>query len=307
MPTENGNTGHETLSIHLGQDNTREQRAPALIQDNLGDTLLAQGNPADALNAYRAALAIRERAATADPADMSLQRDITVTHIKIGDALSAKRHFGALKAYRDALAIIKRLTAADPTNAGWQRDLAVSHLKIGDTHLAQNNPVGALKAYRESRAISERLASADPDNMGAQYDLSLALVRTAGILRTRRDTADALNAYRDALALSKRVIAADPRNAGAQRNIAFIHIGMAQIAIKNKSSGMVSLAKARMRMFAMKRRGMLTPSDEICLTGQLDSIAHSQERREEGEGWHESGEGYADPGDSGAGDGGDGE
>ena len=282
---------------------------PPPNQDDLSDALLVQGNPTDALKAYRDALAIRGRAAIVDPTNLGLQHDLVINHIQIGNALHAQSPFGALKAYRDALAIAKRLTAADPSNADWQRDLAVSHLKIGDTLLTQGNPVGALKAYKESHAISERLAVADPNDMGAQHDLSLALVKIADILRTQKDTTDALKAYKDALALSKRVIAADPRNAEAHHNIALIHIGMARIAVKNKTSGTMSLAKARMRMFAMKRRGMLTPSDEICLTAQLDAIAHSRERQEErdGEGWHESGEGYAAPDDSGSGDCGDGD
>ncbi len=80
-----------------------------------------------ALNAYRESLGVRERLAAADPSNAGWQRDLSVSHNKIGDVLLAQGDLqGALNAYRESLGVAERLAAADPSNAGWQRDLSVS-------------------------------------------------------------------------------------------------------------------------------------------------------------------------------------
>jgi hypothetical protein len=62
---------------------------------------------------------------------MEWQRDLSVSHIKVGDVLVAQGNLpGALEAFRRSLAMAERLAAADPGNMEWQRDLAVSHYKL---------------------------------------------------------------------------------------------------------------------------------------------------------------------------------
>jgi len=99
----------------------------------VGHVLVAQGDAAGALKAYRDSLAIAQRLAAADPTNAAWQRDLSVSHEKVGDVLVAQGDAaGALKAYRDSLAIRQRLAAADPTNAAWQRDMWVSCFRIAD-------------------------------------------------------------------------------------------------------------------------------------------------------------------------------
>ena len=52
-------------------------------------TCSAQGDLSAALSAYRASLAIRERLAAADPGNAGWQRDLSVSHGKLGDVLRA--------------------------------------------------------------------------------------------------------------------------------------------------------------------------------------------------------------------------
>ena len=78
-------------------------------------------------------LAIRDGLAKSDPGDAVWQRDLSVSHEKVGDVQLAQGDLaGALTSYRDSLAIADRLAKSDPGNAGWQRDLLVSHIKVGD-------------------------------------------------------------------------------------------------------------------------------------------------------------------------------
>ena len=68
--------------------------------------LVAQGKLADALAAYQASLAIAERLAKADADNTEWQRDLSVSHDKIGDVLGAQGKLAdALAAFQAALAI----------------------------------------------------------------------------------------------------------------------------------------------------------------------------------------------------------
>jgi tetratricopeptide (TPR) repeat protein len=104
--------------------------------------------------------------------DFGRQRDLSVSHNKIGDVRRALGDLaGALESYEADLAIAERLAAADPGNSEWQRDLSVSHDKIGNVRVAQGNLAGAFESYEASLAIRERLAAADPGNSEWQRDL----------------------------------------------------------------------------------------------------------------------------------------
>ena len=105
----------------------------------------AQGDLPAALTSYQASLAIGERLAKADPGNAGWQRDLSVSHNKIGDVQVAQGDLpAALTSYQASLAIAERLAKADPGNAGWQRDLSVSHNKIGDVQVAQGDLPAAL-------------------------------------------------------------------------------------------------------------------------------------------------------------------
>ena len=109
------------------------QRDLAVSYSKIGSVLVAQGKLDEALEAYRADLAIAERLAAADAGNTKWQRDLAVSYNKVGDVLKAQGKLDeALKAYRDGLAIVARLAAADPGNTEWQRDLSISHNRIGD-------------------------------------------------------------------------------------------------------------------------------------------------------------------------------
>jgi tetratricopeptide (TPR) repeat protein len=87
----------------------------------------AQGDLAAALRSYQASHDIFARLAEADPGNAGWQRDLSVSHNKIGDVQRAQGDLAAaLRSYQASLAIRERLAEADPGNAGWQRDLALS-------------------------------------------------------------------------------------------------------------------------------------------------------------------------------------
>ena len=87
--------------------------------------LVAQGNLTEALTAYRASLAIRERLAQADPGNAGWQHDLgqahaflVYVHRKLAQIPEAREHLVAGRA------ILVDLVAKHPEFAQWKKDLA---------------------------------------------------------------------------------------------------------------------------------------------------------------------------------------
>ncbi len=193
-------------------------------QVGLGDVARLTEDLANTMTAYRAALRLAEALAGRDPANTVWQRDLSVSHERIGNVLVAQGDgAGALKAYRASLAIREALAGRDPANTEWQRDLSVSHNKIGDVLVAQGDGAGALKAYRASLAIREALAGRDPANTGWQRDLSVSHNKIGDVLVAQGDGAGALKAYRASLAIGEALAGRDPANTEWQRDLSVSH------------------------------------------------------------------------------------
>ena len=86
------------------------------------------------------------------------QRDISVSHDKIGDVLrDASDLDAALSSYSDGRTIVEKLVERDPLDTQLQRDLSVSNAKIGNVLREQGDLEAALAAYRESLATTSAL------------------------------------------------------------------------------------------------------------------------------------------------------
>ena len=73
------------------------------------------------------------RLATADPANTEWQRNLSISHDKLGDIAAAAGDQAATRDhYQASLDIRVRLATADPVNAQWQRDLSFARQQIAD-------------------------------------------------------------------------------------------------------------------------------------------------------------------------------
>ena len=80
---------------------------------------LAQGDAAAALESYRKALAIIQRAADVDPSNATWQRDVAISYGKLAAALGkAGETEQALDALRRGKAVVERMAELFPDNAG---------------------------------------------------------------------------------------------------------------------------------------------------------------------------------------------
>jgi tetratricopeptide (TPR) repeat protein len=113
----------------------------------IAESRIAFGDLPGALRATHAYQEILNDLAAADPSNAGWQRDLSVSHDRIGDVLSAQgRLDDAGTAYRASLAIREALAAADATNAGWQTDLVISCVKVAQ--VVGQSPEGEDEAWR---------------------------------------------------------------------------------------------------------------------------------------------------------------
>ena len=105
---------------------------------------------AAALTSFQAGVAIRGKLTAADPGNSQWQRDLSVSHSKIGAIEQAQGNLAAaLTSFQADMAIAQKLAAADPGNSEWQLDFVISCWKVG-------NSKGDFLKSAERRAILVR-------------------------------------------------------------------------------------------------------------------------------------------------------
>jgi tetratricopeptide (TPR) repeat protein len=223
----------------------RKSEAIALL--DLVDALLPLGDTAGALAAAERSRDIWEALAALDPANAEVQRNLSISHNKIGDTLvAAGRRQEALKEYSTAEAIRSKLAAAAPDQAQWQRDLSVSHNKNGDILRAAGRLDEALAEYREGLAIMEALVAKNLADAGFRRDLSVSYTKTGDVLMSLARQDEAIDVYRKGLALDEAYAASEPDNTEAQRDVAVSRnkIGDVLLAGGNLDAALVEYRKA---------------------------------------------------------------
>jgi tetratricopeptide (TPR) repeat protein len=216
--------GYTRLRCHLYNPQVNEFRENA---SGRGDVLLAQGNLPAALDAYKAALAIRK--STGD-AGWQKEMDLSITHGKIGDVLRAQGNLPAARhAYKAALAIAERHAEAYPSDAGCQQTIALGQARIGDVLLAQGDLPAARHAFQASLAIRERLAKAEPENPELQYDVARSLCLMGYAAEKQGCLDEAMAHYRRGLEIVRRLTTLAPDHAAFKRQIAWFEKRIAQL------------------------------------------------------------------------------
>ena len=126
---------------------------------------------------------IAEPIAKANPGNLFVLRELSLSQRKIGDVLQYQGNLpAALESYRASLANAERLAKSDPRNFVWQHDLARSHQRVGDVLWSQDNLPAALESYLASLAIFERLARSDPGIARWQHDVALSHLGVGDVL-----------------------------------------------------------------------------------------------------------------------------
>jgi tetratricopeptide (TPR) repeat protein len=202
----------------------------AVAISKVGDVLLRQLKLSEALETYRASLAIAHRLAKAGPDDAHRQHMILLSQNRIGGVLLEQGNLSeALDAFRASFAVANRWAKSEHHTASWERDLWVSQTNIADVMLQQGNLFTALEGYRAALAIVDRLAKADPGNTSTQDDLSVSHSKIGDVLRAQGNLPGTLEAYQTALAIADPLAKSDPSNAEWQWALSVCHENMGNI------------------------------------------------------------------------------
>jgi tetratricopeptide (TPR) repeat protein len=223
----------------------RQSEAIGLL--DLVDALLPLGDTKGALAAAERSRAIWDDLAAFDPANEVVQRNLSISHNKIGDVLvAAGRRDEALKEYSKAEAIRQKLAAAGAGNGQSQRDLSVSHNKSGDILRAAGRLEEALTEYRKGLDIMAALVAGNPTNAAWRRDLSVSYTKAGDVLMSLNRPDEALVEYRKGLAIDKESAAADLDNTEAQRDfvVSQVKIGDVMLAGANPNGALTEYRKA---------------------------------------------------------------
>lgn len=236
-----------------------------------GHAWLAAGDLSRSMASFRNGLEISERMVWDDPRNAEWQRELSVSHSRLGDVQRSQGDLaGALASFRKAMEISERLARQDPSNDEWQRDLNVNHGKLGNVQLAQGDLTGALASFRKAVEICERLAQHDPYNAHWQGDLLVNHSKLGDAQLAQGDLAGALAVYHRVLEVCKRLAGQDPSNAQWQRDLWVSYWKMASVleAAGDGSSGQW-LRKAYTQLSVMKERGLFVSLADERLLEQL--------------------------------------
>ena len=214
----------------LARDEVRDvglQRDLAAAYDRLGDILGGTkasnlGNTTAALDSYRKALAILNRAGTYAPADLALLRSRAREYSKISDVLAlAGAHVEALDHEREALQLRLRWQAAAPDDVQAKRAVAASLQEIAGDLDRLGRFDEALANRGRARSILEEVAGKGVTDSNFRLNLSLAHRRYGGSLARVNRMHEALASMQHAIAIERDVLQRNPGRAGTLSALAY--------------------------------------------------------------------------------------
>jgi serine/threonine protein kinase/tetratricopeptide (TPR) repeat protein len=112
--------------------------------------------------------------------DPSLQQELAIAYIKVGDVQSRSAAAnlgdtqGSLESYRKAFAISTTMAALAPKNAENRNVLAIGHERLGEIDNLTGTPANAAEHYRQALAIFAELGAAEPADSVLQVNLAFS-------------------------------------------------------------------------------------------------------------------------------------
>jgi eukaryotic-like serine/threonine-protein kinase len=212
----------QQLAERLEGEHPNDAVLSALARSYLtsGFLLFKVGKPADSLQAYQRALAIREKLAEANPAVAEYQSDLTQTHDYIALLLM---HTGkqdeALTAWRKALIISQRVAAANPSVVRIQYGLANIYDDVGWCLLNMGKPVEAAEAERKASDIMQNLIADHPAIILFQEKLANFQFNLGRALDRQKRLPEAFTALENGLVILEKFAKAHPNDDSCDREL----------------------------------------------------------------------------------------
>ncbi len=160
---------------------------------------------AEAEEAYKHALEIRERLAQTSPA--AFEPNLAMSYNNLGSLYDdTQRYAEAEEAYKHALEIQERLAQNNP--AAFEPDLAISYNNLGALYSDTQRYAEAEEAYKHALEIRERLAQTSP--AAFEPNLAMSYNNLGSLYDDTQRYAEAEEAYKHALEIQERLAQNNP-------------------------------------------------------------------------------------------------
>jgi tetratricopeptide (TPR) repeat protein len=178
----------------------------------------ARGELGEAVDEYKKAAALRERALQRNPNDVLARRNLMITYGNLGATLGSPITFnlgnvaGARESYGKALAIARGLSATDPTNQLAQYDLANALMFYSILDPEKEQWEECLANLAQAETILQKFVTADGSAVGRVRTLALAKQYKGQRLEAldRRD--EAIVTFRQSLEVAQKALERSPQD-----------------------------------------------------------------------------------------------
>ena len=149
-------------------DPTAEKSGLSIANAKLGDAYGRAGQPREAIDHLRKAIALDTELSNASPNSVPRLRRLFVGYNLISNAFRSETGKSLAKpgeaqaAVEMAVTVAKRMVEADPNNTTSMRDLMLAQSGLGDWHFFRDEFAAALGMYRVATAGAERLMAVGP-------------------------------------------------------------------------------------------------------------------------------------------------
>lgn len=185
--------------------------------DSLGDLYglhgsASMGDLGAALDSYRGALALHQRALALDPGNVRSQRGTAIDQMKIANARSDTEPTVAAQGYADALATLNRLPEKARQAMPTPRIAAIISRGLGTLYFEIARPAEAIPHLLSARDLFASLAARDPDDTRTRYDLANVEYELGQVRESMGDRTVAREDYRQVLRILDDLLKRDASN-----------------------------------------------------------------------------------------------
>jgi tetratricopeptide (TPR) repeat protein len=197
---------------------------------HLGNAWFLDGNPAEAVRDFRAALSYGQSLSSADPKDVQVQLDVGSLYTDLGSALGGDdRARAGLASIVKGIEILEKQSVADPLRSDTVHALADGYVYKGQVLEKIGDLDGALIAYDKARKLLESSPVSSKDH-SAGISIAAARVKAARIMVRLRRFEQAQNEYQRASPAVEAAASSIPVNPLAQYIAADLYTGLGDLA-----------------------------------------------------------------------------
>ena len=269
-----------TALARMAPADASDQAALAETRLQNSELLLAEGEPAAALEQVRAGVGILAALAAASPGDRAREAKLARGRRYEGVALAqGGDREGGLRVLASAAATFESLAAAEPGNAAYRRQLAITHSITVHALGGSSDRERASASYARATGLQEALVASEPGNASLKRELAYTHADMGAFYEWSGDERAALSCYARAVPMLEALVASDPRNADARLLLAetYNSIGYGQ-AVTGDLAGAPANLDRSLRLFeAIVREDPADARAEVGLARLYESYGTAAE------------------------------